>query len=191
MPPKANVQTEGRILKAAERLWRMRGERGLTLRAVAREAGTTTPTVYKRFRNKQALQVALAEQFKLRLNEECLSALTLEDVARRYVRFAEQHPNEYRLLSNSWTEVFHPEGPRPLHAWLLSQLANRFGGAPEDYALAVYALFLLSHAAALLLTVPGDEVAHAEVRENYPRIVDAIVGNSHIFQNSVARAPKR
>ncbi len=191
MPPKANAQMEGRILKAAERLWRTRGEHGLTLRAVAREAGTTTPTVYKRFRNKQALQVALAEQFKLRLNEECLSAPTLEEVARRYVRFAEQHPNEYRLLSNSWTEVFHPEGPRPLHAWLLSQLASRFGGAPEDYALTVYALFLLSHAAAMLLTVPGDEIAHEEVRENYPRIVDAVLGNPHLFREKSARTRER
>jgi|SRR5262245_12079105 len=191
MPPKANVQTEGRILKAAERLWRTRGERGLTLRAVAREAGTTTPTVYKRFRNKQALQVALAEQFKQRINEECFSAATLEEVGRRYVLFAEQHPNEYRLLWNSWTDVFHPEGPRPLRVWLLSQMANRFGGAPEDYALTFYGLFLLSHAAAMLLTVPGDEVAHEEVRENYPRIFDAVLRNPQIFRESSPRGQRR
>jgi len=181
MPPKVNAQTEGRILKAAERLWRTRGEHGLTLRAVAREAGTTTPTVYKRFRNKQALQVALAEQFKQRINEECLSAPTLEEVYRRYVRFAEQHPNEYKLLWNSWTEVFHPEGPRPLRAWFLAQLAKRFGGDPEDYGLTFYALLLLSHAAAMLLTVPGDDIAHQEVRDNFPKIADTVLRNLHTF----------
>ena len=181
MPPKVNAQTEGRILKAAERLWRTRGERGLTLRAVAREAGTTTPTVYKRFRNKQALQVALAEQFKQRINEECLSAPTLEEVYRRYVRFAEQHPNEYKLLWNSWTEVFHPEGPRPLRAWFLAQLAKRFGGDPEEYALTFYALLLLSHAASMLLTVPGDDIAHQEVRDNFPKIADTVLRKLHTF----------
>jgi len=117
--------------------------------------------------------------------------VTLEEVAHRYVRFAEQHPNEYRLLSNSWTEVFHPEGPRPLHAWLLSQMANRFGGAPEDYVLAVYALFLVSHAAAMLLTVPGDDVAHEEVRENFPRIVDAVLRNPHLFRENSVRTQER
>jgi len=46
MPPHADQLLEERILKAAQRLWRTRGEHGLTLRAVAREAGSTTPTVY-------------------------------------------------------------------------------------------------------------------------------------------------
>jgi len=190
MPPKANAQLEGRILKAAERLWRTRGERGLTLRAVAREAGTTTPTVYKRFRNKQALQVALAEQFKQRINEQCFSAPTLEEVGRRYVRFAEQHPNEYRLLWNSWTEVFHPEGPRPFRAWFLSQMVNRFGGHPEDYSLVFYGLLLVSHAAAMLITVPGDDIAHKELRDNFPQIADAVLRNPQIFRESTPRKPK-
>ena len=39
MPPKADKQLQERILKAAQRLWKTRGEHGLTLRAVAREAG--------------------------------------------------------------------------------------------------------------------------------------------------------
>lgn len=182
MPPKVNTQIEGRILKAAERLWRTRGEHGLTLRAVAREAGTSTPTVYKRFRNKRAIQVALAEQLKAQIVEQCVSAPTLEEALRRYVRFAEQHPHEYELLWNSWTDVFHPEGPRPVRAWALSQLANRFGGKPEDYSLTFYALFLLSHAASMLLTVPGDDIAHQEVRDNFPPIVDAILRNPQLFR---------
>jgi TetR/AcrR family transcriptional regulator, cholesterol catabolism regulator len=69
MPPHADQLLQERILKTAQRLWRTRGESGLTLRAVAREAGTTTPTVYKRFRNKQALRKALAERVRLQLNE--------------------------------------------------------------------------------------------------------------------------
>ena len=42
MPPHADQLLEERILKAAQRLWRTRGEHGLTLRAVAREARSTT-----------------------------------------------------------------------------------------------------------------------------------------------------
>ena len=183
MPPTPDRQLEERILKAAQRLWRSRGERGLTLRAVAREAGTTTPTVYKRFRNKKALQTALAWRFKDQLNEQLLSAPTLEEVYRRYLRFAEEHPHEYELLWRAWTEVFHPEGPRPARAWLLSQMAARFGGSPEDYQRLFYALLLLAHGASTALGVEeGDELARGEVRENYQAICDIILKNEKIFR---------
>ena len=108
MPPHADPLLEERILKAAQRLSRTRGEHGLTLRAVAREAGSTTPTVYKRFRNKQALLNTMAERFKAQLYEHLFAAKTLEEVCSRYLSFAEEHPHEYQLLWHSWTDIFHP-----------------------------------------------------------------------------------
>src|SRR5258706_6246436 len=75
MPPVADKHLEERILKAARRLWRTCGERGLTLRAVAREADTTTPTLYKRFRNKEALRLALAYRLRDERSEEHTSEL--------------------------------------------------------------------------------------------------------------------
>jgi AcrR family transcriptional regulator len=182
MPPHPDELLEERILKAAQRLWRTHGEAGLTLRAVARKARTTTPTVYKRFRNKQALLNALAQRFKAQLNEHLFAAKTLEEVCRHYVEFAEQHPHEYQLLSRSWTDVFHPDRPRPGRAWLLTQFANRFGGDPEDYALPVYGLFLLSHGAATLLSVPGDDVARDEARHNVLAIADRLIRQTPAFR---------
>ncbi len=44
MPRKPDARLEGRILDAAYRMWSKRGERALTMRAVARASGTTTPT---------------------------------------------------------------------------------------------------------------------------------------------------
>lgn len=77
MPPTADKHLEERILKAALRLWRKRGENGLTLRAVAHEADTTTPTLYKRFRNKEALRLALAFHFREELTADLLSSPTI------------------------------------------------------------------------------------------------------------------
>jgi AcrR family transcriptional regulator len=181
MPPHADLRLEERILKAAQRLWRSRGERGLTLRAVARAAGTTTPTVYKRFRNKQALRVAMAERFRLQLNEYLFASKTLEDVCRRYLEFAEQHPNEYQLLLYSWSDIFDPDYPRPGRLWLMTQFANRFGGKPEDYSHCFYALFLLSHGAATLLTLPSDDIARKEVRDNFLAISDVLIQHAQIL----------
>src|SRR5260370_22732837 len=175
MPPHADLLLEERILKAAQRLWRVSGERGLTLRAVAREAGSTTPTVYKRFRNKQAILTPLAVRIRAQLNEHLFGAKSIEDVGRRYLQFAEQHPNEYQLLMHSWGDIFHPGQPRPGRAWLMTQFANRFGGTPEQYSRTVYGLILLAHGASTLLSIPADEVSRQEVRSNFLGVADAII----------------
>jgi AcrR family transcriptional regulator len=181
MPPKVDAQLEGRILKAAQRLWHTRGEHGLTLRAIAKEAGTSTPTVYKRFRNKEALLFALAQRFQQRLNEACFSAATIEEVCANYLRYAEENAQEYQLLWRSWAGIFNPERPRPGYTWFVAQLAHRFGGKPEDYSRAFYAFFLLGHGAASLLAIPGEETARDEVRQNFLAITGALIRNIQIL----------
>jgi AcrR family transcriptional regulator len=182
MPPHADQLLEERILKTAEKLWRTRGAAGLTLRAVAREAGTTTPTVYKRFRNKEALRRALAERIRLQLNEYLFGAKSLEEVCERYLVFADEHPHEYQLLLHSWSDIFHPDFPRPGRQWVMIQFANRFGGAPEDYSRCFYAMFLLSHGAASLLSLPGDDTSREEVRRNFLEISKTLILHNQILR---------
>jgi len=43
MPRKADARLEGRILDAAYRIWSKRGERALTMRAVAHASGNHYP----------------------------------------------------------------------------------------------------------------------------------------------------
>jgi AcrR family transcriptional regulator len=182
MPPHADLQLEERILNAAQRLWASRGQQGLTLRAVAKAAGTTTPTVYKRFRNKQALHKALAERVRAQLNESLFASKSIEEVCRRYLKFVEQRPHEYQLLLHAWSDIFHPELPRPGRAWLMTQFANRFGGNPEDYSLVAYALIMLSHGAATVLSIPGDEIARQEVEETFLAISDRLIQHNQILR---------
>lgn len=182
MPPKMDQKLEERILKAATALWREQGDSGLTLRALARRVGTSTPTLYKRFKSRRALQVAMAERFKAEINAYCFGATSLEDVGKRYVEFAEKHPHEYELLWRTWTEIFHPEGPRPMRAWFLAQMAKRFGGDPESYSRTFYAIFLLAHGAATLLSISGDKIAHDEVRRNFQPISDVLLENAKLFR---------
>jgi AcrR family transcriptional regulator len=169
-------------LAAAQRLCRTRGETGLTLRAVASEAGTSTPTVYKRFRNKEALRKALAERFRSQLNEYLFASKSIEVVCRNYLAYVEEHRHEYQLLLHSWSDIFHPNLPRPGRAWLMTQFASRFGGAREDYSLCVYALFLLSHGAATLLSIPSDDIARDEVHRSFLEISDALIQQNQILR---------
>src|SRR5215467_15834928 len=98
MPRLADEHLEARIVKAAHRIWRAHGAKNLTLRSVARAAGTTTTTVYKRFRNKEALLLALAELVQLKITATTTSATTIELAYRRFLEFAEKYPHEYHLL---------------------------------------------------------------------------------------------
>jgi len=160
MPPIPDKHLEEKILKAAHRLWCTYGEKGLTLRAVAHKAGTTTPTLYKRFRNKAALRVSLAYRIRDELTADLLSSPSIDDFSRRYLAYVEAHPREYELLSMYWGHFFST--PRPVRSWLLSQLAARLGGDPEDYAGVYDAVFLVCHGASTLLTsAPGPNVFEA------------------------------
>jgi len=182
MPPIADRKLEERILKAAQKLWRTRGDAGLTLRAVARAAGTTTPTLYKRFRDKKALRLALSLRVRDEINAELFSSPSIEEVYRRYLRYAEQHPHEYELLEAAWGPYILMSGrPRPGRTWVLSQLAARFGGKPEEHAELFAVLFLLCHGAATLLVATDDHAARKTIRDNCVQICDKLMENVQIF----------
>ena len=183
MPRTADQSLERKIVKAAHQLWRVHGSKSLTLRAVAIAAGTTTTTVYKRFRNKEALLLALAELVQARITEKTTSASTIEECYRRFLKFADRHPHEYRLLwGPSWSELLGPGRPRPIKAWLLERFAARFGGKPKDYVLSYYALFLLVHGTASLLIVTRDRRTKQEMISNCLDICDALVANVAVLR---------
>jgi AcrR family transcriptional regulator len=185
MPPIADKQLEDRIVRAALRLWRTRGEKGLTLRAIAREADTTTPTLYKRFRNKEALRIALAYRFRDELTSAVLSASSIEQSHRRFLAYVESHPREYELLRGYWGHFFST--PRPVRSWMLTQLAARLGGEPESYATVYDGIFLLCHGASTLLTgAPNAEVLEA-TREICISVCDKLVENAGLFSKQSKR----
>jgi hypothetical protein len=75
----------------------------------------------------------------------------------------------------------NPDFPRPGRQWVMTQFANRFGGTPEDYSHCFYALFLLAHGAASLLSLAGDEVSRDEVRRSFLAISNTLIQQNQIF----------
>jgi AcrR family transcriptional regulator len=191
MPRKADKGLDQRILKAAQRLWHTHGERGLTLRAVAREAHTTTTTVYKRFRNKAEIEAALAERVRARFAEVLVKSSSVEEACRRYLHFARNHPREYRLLYGpAWVAVMGQNSPRPAKAWLQNRLAVRFGGRAQDYDGFFSAIFLLTHGAASLIAATPAAREAKEAEENCVTFCDLLVRDAHLRQR-VNRALRR
>src|SRR6266567_46791 len=64
MPRHSDPNLEGRIIGAARKLWHKGGERALSMRAVAKAAGTNTPAVYRRFRTREQILRALVQSYQ-------------------------------------------------------------------------------------------------------------------------------
>ena len=82
MPRHPDPDLEQRILGAASRMWARGGEKALTMRAVAKAAGTTTPTVYERYRDRNDILRAL----RLQTRSELFAALSRTRTLRRHSR---------------------------------------------------------------------------------------------------------
>jgi len=97
--------SEGRILAAAQRVLRREGAGGLTMRAVATEAGLTATAIYRHYQDKAALlKRIIREEYNLFLSY--VTAVKpglgpgdqLRATCDRYVDFAIEHPQSYQLL---------------------------------------------------------------------------------------------
>jgi len=102
MPRTADAGLEGRVLDAAYRLWSRGGEKALTMRAVARTARTTTPTLYQRFRDKRDILELLRKRAQEIMFSYMRRAHTAEEFCLRYFEFALKHRNEYELIHADW-----------------------------------------------------------------------------------------
>jgi AcrR family transcriptional regulator len=151
MPRKPDADVERRILDAAYRLWTERGERALTMRAVARAAGTTTPTLYHRFRDKNELRDFLVERARQNLFEALKPSRSALELLRRALEFISHHGNEYRLLTFRWAQRLASGAPMISLAYLQQLLAQELGGTPASHQALGLQLIAQVHGTSLLL----------------------------------------
>ncbi len=151
MPRKADALLEGRILDAAYHIWSRRGEHALTMRAVAGASGTTTPTLYERFSNKENLLSLLRRRARLNLFSGIKSSRSPAQVCRRVLDFFLAHPNDYRLITEDWATAFARKEEMPSFEFLKRSLAARLGGKPDRHTPLALALVAVLHGTATLL----------------------------------------
>ncbi len=159
MPRRPDLAVEGRIVDAAYRLWSQAGEPALTMRAVARAAGTTTPTLYQRFRNKRDLKHFLEERARQKLFEALQSAQTGTEVCRNALDFISSHMNEYRLLTSDWGIRYAENVPMRSFDYLKQTLAKELGGRAANHEELAFQLFALVHGTALLRPMGNEKTA--------------------------------
>lgn len=93
--------TNEEVVAAACVLLEEAGPVGLTMQAVAERVGVRAPSLYKRFRDRDALLVAVAEVSLHGLAERLEACADLSGVAAAYRRFAHERPEAFRLVFTS------------------------------------------------------------------------------------------
>lgn len=151
MPRHPDPALEDRILCAASRLWARGGEKALTMRAVARAAGTTTPTVYERYRDRDDILLAL----RLQTRRELFAALSrthgLREAFERHLDFALQHRHAYEVLFDAVGKPPSLYEPWPTFNLIRERLAKRLGGSPREHTRLMLAVWSLMHGTAMLI----------------------------------------
>jgi AcrR family transcriptional regulator len=98
VPRRPDPDLEGKILDAAQKLWKKGGEKALTMRAVAKAAGTNTPSVYRRFRDRDDILRALLRRIRLQIAAALEAATSPEEGCELYLDYAVSHAHEYELF---------------------------------------------------------------------------------------------
>lgn len=188
MPRHPDPDLEERVLKAADALWKRGGEKALTMRAVARAAGTNTPAVYRRFKNREDLIHGLLLRIAGRIREAFQRGGNIEEMTEAYVEYALRLPNEYQLFYTH-AHLMSPRrgrGPvrpirdsRPNFALTEQLLAQRLGGKPEDHTQTALSLWALVHGTSTLLLSRSVPEGHEEaMREACRMAVRAVLANA-------------
>jgi AcrR family transcriptional regulator len=185
MPRQPDPDLEDRIVHAADALWRRGGEKALTMRAVARAAGTNTPAVYRRFKDRQDLLRALLLRIAARIRQHFQQAETIEQMAEAYVEYALKLPHDYQLFYSYSRALSPPKGrgaarpireSRPNFALTEQLLAERLGGAPKDHTGLALGLWATLHGTSMLLLSKSIPEGHEEaLREACRAAVKAMI----------------
>lgn len=157
MPRHPDPDLEKRILSAASRLWARGGEKAMTMRAVAKAAGTTTPTVYERYRDRDDILLALRLETRRELFAALSETRTLREAFQGHLEFALAHSHAYEVLFDGVAKPPSLHESWPSFNLMRERVAKRLGGDPRQHTRLMLAVWSLMHGAAMLIIRGGFE----------------------------------
>jgi AcrR family transcriptional regulator len=180
MPRKPDPRVEQEILDAAGKLLHRGGEKALSMRKVAALAGTNTPAVYRRFRNKDEILKGLVRRNQEALFEVLRPCSSFSEIGEQALKFALEHRREYELLTAGLMSKVSEN--RPNVEFIMQKSAEWLGGDPEDHKALVVALWSLMHGTAMLIISETISPRYAaELRTAYATAVKLLVSHADHF----------
>jgi AcrR family transcriptional regulator len=190
MPRRPDPDLEEKILNAAQKLWRRGGEKALTMRSVARAAGTNTPAVYRRFRHREDLLRGLMRRTRIEIADALEAGTTAEEACEKYLDYALRHPWEYELLYQYDYELDQARrsrgesvSERPAREVMKRKLRGWLGGSQQDHERMLTATWMLAHGAAMLMIdklIPPEQAP--EARRVFKASVKALLGEADFIR---------
>jgi AcrR family transcriptional regulator len=186
MPRQPDPDLEGRILVAARKLWTRGGEKALTMRAVAKAAGTNTPALYRRFKDRKDILRAMVQDTRLEIAAMLEASGTPQEAAERYLDYGLAHRHEYELFYQHEYELFHrsragrapSRETRPGVDAMRRKLAEKLGGASDDHTRLALALWMLAHGTVMLMIGKTLHDFEPGVRSVFTAAVEALLRES-------------
>jgi AcrR family transcriptional regulator len=191
MPRQPDPDLQERILNAAQKLWKKGAEKTLTMRAVAKAAGTNTPAVYRRFENREDILRALLRRIQQDVVDALQPCSCPEEACERYLEFAVSHAHEYELFytyAYELSQSFRSDRASPLREhrptmqFMETKLAERLGGTAADHTRLSLALWTMAHGTAMLLISRAIPAGHVpELRSVFTAAVETLIKSSSSF----------
>src|SRR5271169_1232850 len=161
------------------------------MRAVAKASGTTTPTLYERYRDRNDILRALRLQTRMELFAALSRTRSLPQACQRYLEFAREHRHAYEVLFDGFAQPPSLHEPWPSFNLMRLRLAQRLGGDPRKHTRLMLSLWSLMHGTAMLLIRGG--VAgplRTQMTHSCLDAVEAIVAQAARSQGKAYSGPK-
>jgi AcrR family transcriptional regulator len=161
------------------------------MRAVAKAAGTTTPTVYERYRDRNDILRALRLQTRVELFSALTRTRSLKQACHRYLDYALAHPHAYEVLFDGFAVPPSLHEPWPSFNLLRLRLAERLGGGPRQHTRRMLSLWSLMHGTAMLM-IRGGATGALSVQMTHACLdaVEAIVAEAKRSKSKGTSGPK-
>ena len=183
MPRHIDPKLESKVLEAARKLWVKGGGKALTIRSVARLAGTNPPALYRRFRDRDAILRALVEAYQNDFVREVKSSRSPKEFALRLLEIALRRPQEYELFL--WGLRQGVTEGRPVAQLFKRRCVEAFGGSPRDYLTLALVLRGLLRGTAMHMLDNQVAISPEQMKEAYARAVDILIENEKKMRSAM------
>jgi AcrR family transcriptional regulator len=145
LPRTPDPELEHEVTRAALRLLDTGGLPAVTLRAVAGEAGTTTPTIYERFRDRDELLQSVRQEVERELLAAIGRAQSVSEFIKRCLDYNIRHPYRVQFIAETLGFRLAAGEPTPVYdrlKELLTQDVGVRGNKREQLGMAIASLVM-------------------------------------------------
>ena len=132
MPRKADPNLERSIIDAAIRLLEKGGLEAITMREVAKAARTTTPTLYERFTDRDALLGAITDIYRDELGRRFDQDDSIEQMGSKFLEFCVEKPYAIELLIERVAQNLKGDVKGPIYGMVRTNLMKLSGFPPKQ-----------------------------------------------------------